>query len=56
MGAVVAAISASVAPRTDIVNAAPKAALVAGFQGTFQLAALIIVGATVATAIGTRKS
>jgi MFS family permease len=55
MGAVFAAISASVAPGTDISNA-PKAAIRAGFQGTFQLAALIIVGATVATAISARRN
>jgi hypothetical protein len=46
MGAVFAAMSASVAP---------TAALVAGFQSTFQLAVLIIAVAAIATAVSICK-
>lgn len=55
MGAVFAAISASVAPGTDVATA-PTAAIVAGFQGAFRLAAFVIAGAAIATGFGVRKS
>lgn len=55
IGAVFGAISANIAPNTDITTA-PAEAVVAGFQGSFRLAALILGGAVIATAIGSRKS
>lgn len=55
MGAVFAAMSASVAPGTDI-STAPKAAIVAGFQSAFHLAAAIIAIAAITTAFGARQS
>lgn len=48
MGAVFAALSASVGG-TDVA-VAPSSAIVAGFQGTFRLAAFILCGAALASA------
>lgn len=54
LGAVFAATSARIAPGVDVASA-PTAAIVAGFQSTFQLAALIIAAAVVATTLGSYK-
>ena len=48
--AVFGALSANSAPGTDV-SVAPAEAIVAGFQGSFRLAALILCGAAVASAV-----
>ncbi len=50
MGAVFGVLSGNLAPGTDV-GVAPAEAIVAGFQGTFRLAALILCGAAVASVV-----
>jgi EmrB/QacA subfamily drug resistance transporter len=55
IGAVFGSISAQVAGGIDAA-AAPPAAIIAGFQGTFRVAALILCGAAVASALRFHQS
>jgi threonine/homoserine/homoserine lactone efflux protein len=50
IGAVFGALIANLAPGTDVA-VAPAEAVVAGFQGSYRLAALILCGAAVMTTL-----